>query len=95
LVSPGYDPDATPFGGNEHWIEIGEVTVTNRTASYAWNTMGVDPGTYYLNGCLYDTVTGKPVYSSLGSPIVIVAVPTFTMIGPTVGTFTCHGFFDA
>ena len=37
----------------------------------AWNTTGVAAGTYYLSGYMYDSATGKAVYSHLGTSIVI------------------------
>ena len=89
-ISLGYDPDSTAFDANQHWLEVDHVTAANGTATYVWNTAGVAAGTYYLSGYLYDDATGRAVYSHLGTSIVIMPVPaaTFTLTGPSVGTFT-------
>ena len=89
-ITLGYDPDVTPFDANQHWLEVDGVTAANGAASYSWNTTGIASGTYYLNGYMYDFATGKAVYSSLGTPIVITggAPPAFTLSGPSAGTFT-------
>jgi hypothetical protein len=72
-ISLGYDRDSTPFDANQHWIEVDQIAVTtaNGVASLRWNTTGVAPGTYYLDGYLYDVATGQMVYSSVATPIVI------------------------
>jgi hypothetical protein len=72
-ISLGYDRDSTPFDANQHWIEVDQIAVTtaNGVASLRWNTTGVAPGTYYLDGYLYDVATKEMVYSSLATPIVI------------------------
>jgi len=51
---------------------------------------GVALGTYYLSGYMYDFSTSTAVYSHLGTSIVITggAPPTFTLSGPTAGTFS-------
>jgi len=67
----GYDPDATPFDANQHWIEIGGVTAANGVSSYVWNTTGMAAGTYYLDGYMYDCSTGQAIASSLTTSIVI------------------------
>ena len=87
-ISLGYDPDATPFDANQRWIEINQVTELPGGGSYAWNTTGVASGTYYLSGYLYDFLTDQAVFSNLGTPIVIVGPPAFTLTGPSTGTFT-------
>ena len=89
-ITLGYDPDATAFDANQHWIEVDGVTAANGTASYSWNTTGVASGTYYLSGYMYDFSTGHAVYSHVATSIVITggAPPVFTLIGPSVGTFT-------
>ena len=89
-ISLAYDPDATPFDANAHWLEVDQVTAGNGAGSYAWNTTGVASGTYYLSGYMYDFSTSTAVYSHLGTSIVITggAPPTFTLSGPTAGTFS-------
>jgi hypothetical protein len=89
-ITLGYDSDATPFDANQHWIEVDGVTAANSAASYVWNTTGVASGTYYLSGYMYDFSTGKAVYSSVATSIVITggAPPAFTLTGPSAGTFT-------
>ena len=42
-ISLCYDPDKT-LNGNEHWIEIGQVTAANGSNSYTWNTTGCRTG---------------------------------------------------
>jgi hypothetical protein len=70
-ITLGYDPDATPFDANQHWIEIDGVTAANGAGSYSWNTTGIAAGTYYLSGYMYDFAVDKAVYSHLGTSIVI------------------------
>ena len=60
----------------------------NGSRTYAWNTTGVEPGTYYLGGYMFDgnkTFT----YAHAAQTITIQApgVPSFTITGPTSGTF--------
>ena len=87
-ISLCYDPDTT-FNGNEHWIEIDGVAAANGPGTYAWNTTGVAPGTYYIAGYLFDG--GKVfTFSHLYQSITIIAtVPpqTFTIAGPTSGSY--------
>jgi hypothetical protein len=89
-ISLGYDPDMKPFDANQHWIETLGVTAANGAATYNWNTTGVAPGTYYLNGYMVDTATSQTLTSYISEPIVITSasVPAFTLAGPTAGTFT-------
>jgi hypothetical protein len=72
-ITLGYDPDSTPFGANQRWIEIDGVTVTavNGAASFSWNTAAMAAGTYYLDGYLYDFATHHAVYSAVAASIVI------------------------
>ncbi len=63
--------DTTTNWGNVKWIEIDAVAAANGSGSYAWNTTGVAPGTYYLGGYLYDN--SMPFYSHLSTTITIVA----------------------
>ena len=88
-ITLGYDADSTAFDANEHWIEVNQVTAANGATSYIWNTSGMAAGTYYLAGYTYDSATGKAVYSSVSTPIVIASTspPAFTLTGPSVGTF--------
>jgi hypothetical protein len=89
-ISLAYDPDATPFDANAHWFEVDQLTAANGAGSYAWNTTGIASGTYYLSGYMYDFSTSTAVYSHLATSIVITggAPPTFTLSGPTAGTFS-------
>ena len=84
-ISLCYDTDTT-FDGNEHWIEIDGVAAANGGGTYAWNTAGMAPGTYYLAGYMYDgkgTFTfshldpGNHHYRRTTQP------QTFAVIGPT------------
>ncbi len=85
-ITLGYDPDATVFDANQHWIEIDGVTAANGTGSYSWNTTRLNWGTYYLDGYMYDSSTSTQYLSYFTTPIV-VAPPTFSLTGPTSGTF--------
>ena len=87
-ISLCYDSDTT-WNGNEHWIEIDQVTATNGDGSYPWNTTGVTPGNYYLAGYMYEPA-GKFIQSHLTQAITITAPPqaqTFAVTGPTSGTY--------
>ena len=80
-----YDTD-TRWNGNEHWIEIDQVAASNGTASYAWNTTGISPGTYYIGGYLWSG--GKPTFSHLTRSITIQGEPTtFALTAPGSGTY--------
>jgi len=70
-ITLGYDPDATAFDANGHWIEIDGVTAANGAGSFVWNTSSVAAGTYYLSGYMYDFATGHAIYSNLATSIVI------------------------
>ena len=70
-ITLGYDPDATPFDANQHWLEIDGVTAANGAGSYTWNTTGIAAGTYYLSGYMYDFAVDKAVYSNLTTSIII------------------------
>jgi hypothetical protein len=89
-ITLGYDPDATAFDANQHWLEVDGVTAANGTGSYTWNTTGVASGTYHLSGYMYDFATGQAVYAHLATSIVITggAPPAFTLTGPSAGTFS-------
>ena len=52
-ISLCYDPD-TSLQGHEKWIEIDGVTAANGNCSYTWDTTGVQPGTYYVAGYLWN-----------------------------------------
>jgi uncharacterized protein YjiK len=89
-ITLGYNPDATAFDANEHWIEVDGVSAANGVSSYSWNTTGMASGTYYLAGYMYDFALSHAVYSHLSTPIVITGgnPPAFTLSGPIAGTFT-------
>jgi hypothetical protein len=70
-ITLGYNPDATAFDANQHWIEVDGVTAGDGTASYSWNTTGVAAGTYYLSGSMYEFAVDNAVYSNLTTSIVI------------------------
>jgi hypothetical protein len=48
-----YDDD-TAWNNNQHWIEVDALPAADGSYSYTWNTAGVQPGTYYPAGCLWD-----------------------------------------
>ena len=90
-ISLCYDADNIWWNGNEHWIEVDQVTAANGGGSYSWNTTGVTPGTYYVAGYLWSD--GRPAFSHLNQPITIQATtppspPTFVLSAPTSGNFT-------
>ncbi len=57
VISLCFDTDTTLWNSNDHWIEIDKVSAANGGGSYAWDTTGVAPGTYYIGGYMYDKVT--------------------------------------
>ena len=74
-ISLCYDDDAKWWNGNEHWIEIDGVAAANGSYSYAWDTSGVQPGTYYVGGYLWNG--GKTfAFSHLAQSINIAAALT-------------------
>ena len=87
-ISLCYDEDATLWNGNEHWIEVDQVTAANGNATYNWNTVGVSAGTYYLAGYMYD-FAGTFTSSHLTQAIQIQdgQEQTFVLTGPTSGTY--------
>ena len=88
-ISLCYDEDTTWWNGNEHWIEIDQVTATNGNDSYNWNTTGVTAGTYYLAGYMYDWA-GTTTIAQLTGAIQIQAgvSQSFVLTGPSSGIFT-------
>ena len=88
-ISLCYDEDTTWWNGNEHWIEIDQVTAANGDDSYNWDTAGVSAGTYYIAGYLY-VPGGASIFSHLAQAIQIETAveQSFVLTGPTSGTFT-------
>jgi len=88
-ITLGYDPDAAVFDAGQQWIEVNQGTAANGAGSYTWNTTGTAPGTYYLDGYMYDFSNGSALCSHVAAPIVIAgaAPPCFTLAGPSAGTF--------
>ncbi len=88
-ISLCYDTDAT-FNGNETWIEIDQVAAADGAGAYTWDTTGMASGTYYVGGYLWSG--GAATFSHLGQSIAIqadiVATPTFSLTGPTSGTYS-------
>jgi hypothetical protein len=70
-ISLGYDPNASAFDANQHWIEIDGIIAGNGANSYVWNTTGMAAGTSYLDGSMCDCSTGEVLYSSLTTSMVI------------------------
>ena len=85
-ISLCFDQDTTWGNGNEHWIEIDQVSAANGAGYYIWNTTGVAAGTYYVAGYMYD---GTYTLSHLTESITILPnlPPTFALSGPTSGTY--------
>ncbi len=77
-ISLCYDEDANWDNGDEHWIEVDQVTATDGTGSYTWTTAGVEAGTYYMAGYLWDGGTGFTL-SHLDSPITITVAQSLTI----------------
>ncbi len=89
-ISLCLDEDTTWDNGNEIWIEIDQVTASNGTGSYAWNTALIEPGTYYVAGYLWN---GDNTFtlSHLTEAITISGNWTpqsFTVTSPTSGSYT-------
>jgi hypothetical protein len=93
-ISLCYDPD-TVFNGNERWIEIDGVTAAAGKGSFAWNTAGVTPGTYYVAGYLWD---GRNEFrcSHLVEPITVKAYApqTFELADSTFDTYQEGNLID-
>ena len=73
---------------NVTWITYNQ-PAANGSGSYNWNTTGVTPGMYYVAGYLY--ANGTRDLSHIMEPITLQtapSTPTFTLLGPTSGTFT-------
>jgi hypothetical protein len=87
-ISLCYDEDATWSNGNEHWIEIDGVTAADGGSSYAWHTTGVQPGTYYVAGYMWDGGNDF-ILSHLTEAIEITAAapPSFVLSAPTSGQY--------
>jgi large repetitive protein len=73
--------DTTTSWGNPTLIESNGVSAANGAGSYTWNTTGVAPGTYYLEGYLNDA--GIDYYSNLGTAITITAAANTTPVVTT------------
>jgi hypothetical protein len=87
-ISLGYDADTVWWNGNERWIVIDQVSATNGSGTYTWDTTGVSAGTYYVMGYLYDFAETF-TFSHLTKAIQVEHVPqTFALTGPTSGTHT-------
>jgi cyclophilin family peptidyl-prolyl cis-trans isomerase len=69
-VSIAYDKD-TVINGNEHYMEVGQVTVANGYGHYTFSTSTMAPGKYYIAGYLWSN--GKPTFSHMSQPITIAA----------------------
>ena len=92
-ITLGYDT-ATDWSAAK-LIEAYQVQAANGAKSYVWNTTGIATGTYYLCGMMYDSIlpANTSIYSHLGTGQSITITnaagpPSFTMTGPTTGTFT-------
>jgi cyclophilin family peptidyl-prolyl cis-trans isomerase len=70
-ISLCIDKDTITDNGNETWIEIDHVSA-NGSGSYTWNTAGVQPGTYYVAGYLWNG-NGAFTFSHLTKSITITA----------------------
>ena len=86
-ISLCYDEDTTWWNGNEHWIEVDQVVAAAGAGSYDWDTAGVDPGTYYLAGYMYDGL-GMFTLSRLTQAIQITQPQGFVLAGPTSSSYT-------
>ncbi len=78
-ISLCYDVDQNWWNGNEHWIEIDQVTAVNGTGSYSWDTSGVAAGTYYIAGYLYG---GNRFYPSRSDQPLTLEANTQTLGTP-------------
>jgi hypothetical protein len=88
VISLCLDKDNTLWNGNEKWIEIDKVAATNGNGSYTFTMPDLAAGTYYVGGYMYDNSTYVFTNSpQVASPITVPA-QTFTLSGPTSGTYT-------
>jgi hypothetical protein len=76
-ISLAYDPDRTMGNGNDHWIEVDQISAANGKCSFTWNTTGATPGTYYVGGYLW--ANNKPTFSYLTTTIKITAGAPLTV----------------
>ncbi|MBN2581092.1 MAG: trypsin-like serine protease, partial [Pirellulales bacterium] len=96
VISLCLDQDLQWMNGNERWIEIDKVAAVNGNGSYTFDPAGIASGTYYVSGYLYNNATKAATVSQLTSPITISnggqtdpnQPATFTLSGPTSGTYT-------
>ncbi|MGB2821627.1 MAG: LEPR-XLL domain-containing protein [Phycisphaerae bacterium] len=78
-ISLCYDEDTVWLNGNERWITI-DAPVSEGPGSYAWNTSGVAPGTYYVAGYTYDWGSTFSI-SQLAEPFTLVQ-PSLSLAEP-------------
>ncbi len=86
LISLCYDEDTKWGNGNEHWIEIDQVSADNSGGTYTWDTTKVAPGTYYLGGYMWDK--GATFTKSHLTTSITIPAQSFVLTGPTSGTFS-------
>jgi hypothetical protein len=86
VISLCLDKDATLWNGNEKWIEIDAVAAANGNGSYTFDPTGFAPGTYYVGGYMFNKSTKTFTNSHLTQAITVPG-PSFTLTGPTSGTF--------
>jgi hypothetical protein len=91
-ISLCYDEDTTLGNGNEHWIELNQVTATNGAGTYNWNTTGVAPGSYYIAGTLWNG-SATSTMSHLTQAITIQAyqVPNWFSASSSWGSWIRYG----
>ena len=85
-ISLCVDEDTTLWNGNEHWITVDQIDAVHGYGTYNWKILGIDPGTYYVAGYMYDFIDTF-TFSHLTDSIQIQA-QSFALTGPTSGTFT-------
>ncbi len=86
VISLCLDGDTKLWNGNERWIEVDKVTASDGNGSYTFDPGNFLPGTYYVDGYLYDKKLWTFTESHAAGQITIPK-PTFTITGPTSGTF--------
>ncbi|MGD0518133.1 MAG: hypothetical protein ABSA26_11420, partial [Thermoguttaceae bacterium] len=86
VISLCLDKDTTPWNGNERWIEVDKVSASNGDGTYTFTMPSMASGTYYVAGYMYDKSIHVFTDSHLTSTVTVPA-QTFTLTGPTSGTY--------
>jgi Bacterial Ig-like domain/FG-GAP-like repeat/Beta-propeller repeat len=93
VISLCLDQDTKLWNGNERWIEVDKITASNGNGSYTFDPGNFPTGRYYVGGYMYDKKLWTFTESHTKNPITIPS-PSFTLTGPTSGTFIAGQSFN-